>query len=134
MNFDRDVAFPNKFKVIDLLNKIANEEEVPKKIKWDYEEWEYIEEMKDYYSFNRHIHLFNTVFPNDGLVEHLNDEIEIIEEEKEIEKGLKLYKEYLEECDVAGFNPTEVRDEYIDRLSLIVIELIDEVKKLKEKK
>lgn len=34
MNFDRDVAFPNKIRIIDLLNKIANGEEVPKKIKY----------------------------------------------------------------------------------------------------
>lgn len=67
-------------KVIDLLNMISKGEEVPEKIKWNTEEWEYIEEMKDYYSFDRHTHLLNTVFPNDGIAEFLNDEIEIIEE------------------------------------------------------
>ena len=68
-------------KVIDLLNKIANGEEVPKKIKYciygeEYSTFAYDEKEQEYY--------------NDGagylsVPNHcLNDEVEIIEETKEI--------------------------------------------------
>ena len=69
-------------KIIDLLNKIANGEEVPKKIKYNnniyyevglgcYENYE-IEEPTLIYAI--------------GNTGHLNDEIEIIEEDKKIYK------------------------------------------------
>jgi hypothetical protein len=115
-------------KIIDLLNKIANGEELPRKLKGNNHTYTLVEN-RNYEDEDGDI-----LFSDDYFwcnEDFLNKELEIIEEEKEIEKGLKPYKEYLEECDVVGFNPTEIRDEYIDRLSLIVIELIDEVNKLK---
>lgn len=70
-------------KVIDLLNKIANGEEVPKKIfyldkiwYWDIKAQDYIEDDK---------RLFN-YYIVDELMDSLNDEIEIIEEDKKIKK------------------------------------------------
>lgn len=71
-------------KVIDLLNKIANGEEVPKKIKktWVYE-WSF-DEVRDDFSY---ITKEGCRFDSDWLVlDMLDDEVEIIEEEKEIEK------------------------------------------------
>ena len=56
----------NKIKVIDLLNKIANGEEIPEKIKY---------ELK-----------INTYLHCHYVPECLNDEVEIIEEDKKIEK------------------------------------------------
>ena len=63
-------------KVIDLLNRIANGEEVPKKTK--IKQWENNVEDEDleYELFDR---LYNEDF-------ELNDEVEIIEEDKKIEK------------------------------------------------
>lgn len=65
-------------KIIDLLNKIANGEEVPKKIKIKDEIWVYDDDI-DYkanddrgYLFEVHIRLNE---------EDLNEEVEIIEEE-----------------------------------------------------
>lgn len=82
MNFDRDVAFPNKIRIIDLLNKIANGEEVPKKIKvfrrtfkWILDD--YISSEEDCEGISIHKFIFSPL---------LNDEVEIIEEDKEIEK------------------------------------------------
>lgn len=73
-------------KVIDLLNKIANGEEVPKKIRFDNKEWnmEYGEENVFYIDDTDNdlfIHFFrkNTIFT-------LNDEVEIIGEDNKIEK------------------------------------------------
>ena len=75
-------------KVIDLLNKIANGEEVPKKIGYDNKIFEFDELEKQYtfhnldYSVNDDLGL-----SIDGLkYMSLNDEVEIIEEDKKIEK------------------------------------------------
>ena len=67
-------------KIIDLLNKIANSEEVPKRIKYINSIWEYNEETKDYIHDDLWlIYSMNSI----GLTER---EVEIIEEDKQIEK------------------------------------------------
>ena len=63
-------------KVIDLLNKIANGEELPKKLKID--DWEYDEESEDLET-----ELLDRLHWEDFS---LNDEVEIIEEHKTPEK------------------------------------------------
>ena len=73
-------------KVIDLLNKIANGEEVPKKIAYTpMDGCRYILEYdvfkKDYYDGEDY--LMGGVY---DIIHHLTDELEIIEEDKEIEK------------------------------------------------
>ena len=75
-------------KVIDLLNKIANNEEVPKRIKYGIGTWELDKDYdyhcgigKEYYDDKLLCSGIN------DLVAFLNDEIEIIEEKpKKIEK------------------------------------------------
>lgn len=80
-------------KIIDLLNKIANGEEVPKKVKWKNNIYTYVydddreENIINYYcDLERHIHLI------DGGQHdiRLNDEVEIIKEEKKIPEKLNL--------------------------------------------
>ena len=90
MNFDRDVAFPNKIRIIDLLNKIANGEEVPKKIKYPNKEKEYIYDLdvQDYRCDDTLI--FDTLFSKYRTKFFINDEVEIIEE-KEIPEKLEDY-------------------------------------------
>lgn len=76
-------------KVIDLLNKIANKDEVPKAIKkqWKYK-WQY-DEVREEYTYMQET---GERFDNDWLVINmLNDEIEIIEEEKKIPEKLEDY-------------------------------------------
>lgn len=70
-------------RIIDLLNKIAKGEEVPKKIKYQ----RYI------FEFNGRTYIDNE---NDSITEHLlsdlsniNNEVEIVEEDKEISKITK---------------------------------------------
>ena len=71
-------------KIIDLLNKIAKGEEVPKKIKKDWEyEYKY-DELRNEYHYMSHE---NKRFDEEWFIfSIINDEVEIIEEEKEIEK------------------------------------------------
>ena len=66
-------------KIIELLNKIANEEEVPKKIKYNNETFTIRKEKDDYANQN---HWFTDRF----CLLDLNEEVEIIEEDKKIEK------------------------------------------------
>lgn len=70
-------------KIIELLNKIANGEEIPKKIKvgsevWNYDEIDYKAEegVSIRYLFEVHTRINK---------EDMNEEIEIIEEDKKIE-------------------------------------------------
>lgn len=86
-------------KVIDLLNKIANGEEVPEKISW-FDKWRkekltytFDKINQDYECVENYTYLFNENF----MTESLTDEIEIIEEEKEIEEVLDI--NLLGQCD-----------------------------------
>ena len=74
-------------KVIDLLNKIANGEEVPKKIKYDNDIWNYDEISRDYELFDvsGNLYLFDEEL---NITKALNDEVEIIEEDKQEPKPI----------------------------------------------
>ena len=66
-------------KTIDLLNKIANGEEVPKRIRYINSIWEYNEETKDYIHDDLWlIYSMNSI--------GLTLEVEVIEDNKKIEK------------------------------------------------
>ena len=103
-------------KVIDLLNKIANGEEVPKVIKF-----------QNYYCYYRPLKNQYTDFKNDPILEwnyivmnSLNDEVEIIEEEKEIKK--------------IDFMTLNTQKEKNRAMKDTINELIDIVKELKNEK
>ncbi len=72
-------------KVIDLLNKIANGEEVPKKINYEGISYTYDDYTTDY---KRTIgkDLFTYLFTEYRTETFLNNEVEITEEDKKIEK------------------------------------------------
>lgn len=117
-----------KVKIIDLLNKIANGEELPKKIKWD--------DMIFTLGIIREVPTLKTA-NNIDIIEfirarYLNDEVEIIEEDKEIEK---IPKEKIDEY------LWEYRGDEVYGLKLFVAnilndklnEVIDAVNKLNKK-
>lgn len=76
-------------KVIDLLNKIANGEDVPEKIKYENYIYWYVKNLKDYYNaqVEYRSYLISYKYHN---TDFLNDEVEIIEdtpkEDKKMEK------------------------------------------------
>ena len=72
-------------KVIDLLNKIANGEDVPKKIKAGNIIWSFDKKEKTYFMNNTNIQLFYV----EEITKKLNDEVEILEEEQKIPEKLK---------------------------------------------
>lgn len=77
-------------KIIDLLNKIANGEEVPKEIKFDGELCSFDNEDKDYYCEQYGNIVWYLVDTRNNMSEVLDTEVEIIEEDKKIEKLITL--------------------------------------------
>lgn len=110
-------------KVIDLLNMISKGEEVPEKIQWNNVIWEYNKDEKEYYSQMTKEAFFNdTSSVGLWLMGHLNDTVEIIEEEPEIDiQGIK----------EVGIEDIANIDGYaLDRIKNKINKLIKAVKKL----
>lgn len=82
----------NKIRIIDLLNKIANGEEVPKRIKWEDTIFVYSEYDKDYLEFPFSEEEYQGLFcmKDSILTRFLDDEVEILEEEKKIPEKLNI--------------------------------------------
>lgn len=78
----------NKIKVIELLNKIANGEEVPKKVMDEEKEWVYSEEFQDYIYIRDDLsnyfllqEIFSKCIETKKILLY---EIKVVEEDKEI--------------------------------------------------
>ena len=82
-------------KIIDLLNKLANGEEVPNKILYDNQTWEYDKLPNQYENGGDGYNLWNGYNFN-----ILNDEVEIIEENKKSQKIKPLLNEYFDGTDM----------------------------------
>lgn len=109
-----------KIKIIDLFNKIANNEKVPNHIISNNVVFHYDDNVQDYE--NDFEYLFRDSFSNFGRSdEFLNievEEVEIIEEEKEIEKITLQFSE----------TQKEKNRLFKDKIN----ELVDEINKLKK--
>ena len=110
-------------KVIDLLNKIANGEEVPKKIKYEEDIYIHIDNYC-YYCEDTNLILSDRIFAE---YSKLNEKIEIIEEDKKIEH---IYYANLYTQDIHSLN--EWVNEHFNEVYNKIYELIDEVNKLKD--
>ena len=73
-------------KVIELLNRIANKEELPKKIRFNNIEWNRVYGEKNVCYIDEYDNDFFLHFFRNNLDFTLNDEIEIIEKPKNIKK------------------------------------------------
>lgn len=121
-----------KIKIIDLLNKIANGEEVPKKILlnrivFEYQGDDYLykdEDKKEYW-------LFSACYTDKymWLEDFLKDEVEIIGDPKKIEKWGEGALEEMEKC--TDYTLEDLQ-KYIRILAETQNELIDEINNLKE--
>ena len=120
-----------KIKIIDLLNKIANNEEVPKKIKYKNNVYYLGKNMVDLHTYQTEgsntTRKLSLIIDNEYL--NLNDYVEIIEEPKKIEKIKQLNnvagcKELIELKDKQQINNHILKDK--------INELIDEINNLKE--
>lgn len=129
-----------EIKIIDLFNKKANDEELPKKIKYENRiyELDICEEDYECFMLDHHEYLLGDI----NMFSQLNDEVEIIEEEKEefedIEqiqlKDGRIISNYDGEN---HYITTNVKDKevYIKRINQLIInqkKLIDVVNELKK--
>lgn len=115
-------------KIIDLLNKIANGEEVPETIKFGCKEYVYKKDEEDFLSY---FDVYNNcIFENYTLDDAmLNKEIEIIEEDKKIEKIKSLNN--VGSCqDLIEFQDKQQLNNHI--LKDKINEIIEETNKLKD--
>lgn len=114
-------------KVIDLLNKIANGEEVPEKIKVGNIIWSFDKKEKTYFMNNTNIQLFYV----EEITKKLNDEVEVIEEDKKIEKLENLNVNY---CRDGKLYETLTKDQIaldISTLQKWVNKIIDRINEVK---
>ena len=118
-----------KITIYELLG-LVKDGKAPKKIKYANKQLDYDYENKDYYSYFDNV-LFAYRFGN--CVDFLNDEVEIIEEPKKIEKiksnGDEFYSDYIDTW--ISKNKT---DAYCEFLMNKINELIDAVNELKRDK
>lgn len=114
-----------KIKVIDLLNKIANRETVPKKIKWRDKIWNYVEKEQDYINYwNNRGRYFMSNLNDIRTKDFITDEVEILDESDEIEK-----------LDKDGtFINDEISHQSIINMQNKINELIEAVNQLKKER
>ena len=94
-------------KIIDLLNKIANDEEIPKKIKFENDIYEYENKECGYVREENGIYY---MFMNEIGNWYLNDEVEILEEEKKIPEKINngYTKQSIVDMKEARFNSNDM--------------------------
>ena len=102
-------------KIIDLLNKEANSEKMPKEIKYKDIIYIYSNYYKDYVERNSEIHIeANTGFlQNIELLKCLNEYVEILEEDKPIIEKLRISRNDITYGDGA-INGDELVDAFLD--------------------
>ena len=114
-------------KVIDLLNKIANEEEVPKIISYEGVKY-HIDELERFYVNDNRKGLLEYIFDYLNDYDALNDYVEILEEDKKIEK-LNCLVDEDGELTIEGFAfDREQKIQIVNKIN----EIIDYINKEKE--
>ena len=114
-------------KVIDLLNMIANEEEVPKVIEFNGCQFKYTKNTNKYYLINGNSDLFDYI----SCGEKLNTEVEIIEEQPEMDIQSIKAVEIKDIVNIDGYAPERIKNK-INILITALKELDKRIKKLEE--
>lgn len=119
-------------KIIDLLNKIANGGEVPKKIKFKNNIYGFIERNDNVYNYKQ---IYNGRFIDNYLCDGwfmdseaiLNDEVEIIEEDKKIEKidhlivyDIRQFEDLREYMEITIYDLFGKTNKIIDKINEII--------------
>lgn len=112
-------------KIIELFVKIANKEKVPKEIKWRNNIYEYSPIAEQYYIKDKFHNVDNSLRAALYDFSDLNNEIEIIEEDKKIN---------FEEIEELTCNPYDFEKQTINSLIKNQRKLIYEVNRLKGEK
>ena len=86
-------------KIIDLLNKIANGEEVPNKIKYCRTIFYYDDNSRDYISISNEFNSGGISICKYIFGGNLNDEVEILEEENKIPEKLTTWFSLEKDCE-----------------------------------
>lgn len=97
-------------KVIDLYNKIAKDEKIPYKIKYNKRIYEYAEEIKWYLRDDMKCELSNSK-------KCLNDEVEILEEPKGIPEKLEYFKS---EEELYNMSKILLFNNFVDKINEII--------------
>ena len=112
-----------KMRIIDLLNKIANGEEAPKKIRYNGVVMQYNEDMKDYEKYYGDL-FFRYLGRCSVLPERLNTEVEILDDEEDKDIPLipddELFLMKQNGADIRGFD-------YLDYNFKVLKEKINQV-------
>ena len=117
-------------KIIELLIRIANKEEIPKKIEYSNKIWKLEEHSGDYK--NEDTYLFEYLFKHFNTKFFINDKAEMIEEPKKIKYPI-LHKTAPSET--TGYQMPNWRnliDCNFEYLNKTICQLIDEINNLKE--
>lgn len=122
-------------KIIELLNKIANGEEIPKKIKYlnRIYEYKYATYGTGYLYEDKGIEYW---FSEDALsdsAEELNYEVEIIEDEEEIDIQSIEEVNHYNICSVNKLKTEENINDELSKSSLVINKLVQAVKQLDKK-
>lgn len=115
-----------KIKMIDLLSKIANNEEVPKKIKYKNEIYERYQNIT-----TNNLYYYQVPNKCKFLIDQLSSAIDLLDEVEIIEEPKKIEYEQIEEL---SCNEYDFEKKTINSLIKNQRKLIDEVNKLKEGK
>ncbi len=115
-------AMKKKIKIIDLLNKIANGEEVPEKIKYYDNIFRKCDIGDDYFNDASYDWLFKDIF--DPSI--INDEVKILEDEED--KDIPLIPDD-ELYEISKYNPLDIKpnDEKMDYNFKVLKEKINQV-------
>lgn len=114
-----------KITIYELLG-LVKDGKAPKKIKYNDILWIYSNENQDYISLIETDDLFGHLFTNLSTNDFINDEVEIIEEPKKIEK-------LNDKLGLFGDGNTQKIINELNYTRTIINELIDEINNLKEK-